>query len=539
MKIKFLFVPLWILFQTALATGDSLPRVEPESGFALIEENGQQMIAVSLREVLHLALVRNVNMGVLDINQQIAEDTYEASKKDNNPKLSTSVTSSRDVGVSGTNLSGDHFSVIGHYPLPYLSFAGRDSTVFSTTLDKKDKLGVHYSLSYNKSYLKTLEGSIETDTDPPGRLDGIDDALYVDSIAAGISIPILQDWGDINRIYEYRSSIELEKTGYGNRQSRLSLVQKAANLYWELVRSRYTIQAQLTAVQLARQLLSESTIRHELGFIDKVGVKQSENQLVYVNQRLLSEQVRKKQIEDQLQSLLNLDQTTYAYQPTEPMTVRNENLDFGALIQEIYENNQNLKILYANVRTNQLALEEMENRDAPDMDLIARYQINGYDKKAGKAFENVSDTDLSDYQVGIRLNVPLFDKVTAQKIREIKLNDARIKLQMKDLKMQLEVNLKNILQNLGLARQEIDLAKARVDLLDDIVYKETEKLKVGNTGSYQVAQVQQDLIEAKNDEILSKVQYEKTYMELLLLTERVFTVYELGSLKDSGMANLR
>ena len=530
--MKKLLIFCLLLTANTSVYGENAAPIVPDTGFHMTHENGRQTALVSLRDILVASLERNVNMAVLDINQQIAQEAYNASRKDNNPRFSTSVTSSRDVSIANTNLSGERFSVIGSYPLPYLSFTGRDTTVFSTALDKKDKLGIHYSLAYNKSHIKFLEGTRQYDSDPLAPLDDIDDALYIDSITAAVSIPIMQDWGDINRLYEHRMGIELERTGFNSRQSKLALIQKTANLYWELVRSRYNLDAQLAAVKLAEQLLSESEIRHELGLIDKVGVKQSENQLVYVNQILLNEQVRKKQIEDQLRTVLNLEQTSYAYQPVEPMAIKNQPLVFDTLADEIFQNNQNLKILDTNLRMNQLALKEMENRHAPDFDLTAKYQLNGYGADTSDASSHLSDTEVSEYQVGLRLNIPLFDKVTAQKIREYKLNESRINLQIKDYKMQLALNLKTVLHNLDLAKEEIDLAKVRAGLLEDIVYKETEKFKVGTTTSYQVAQVQQDLIEANKNEILSRVQYEKTYLELLLLTERVFSVYDLDEMSQ-------
>ena len=524
---KHILIFLLLLSGSSPVPGETMATAEPETGFRIIMENGMQTAAVSLRDIILAALKRNVNMALLDLNQQISREAYDAAGKDNNPRFSTSITTSRDISLGSTNLSGDRLSTGGTYRLPYLSFAGRDTTAFSTGLEKKDKLGIHYSLFYSKSYIKLLEQSRQYKTDPMEDLDTVDDRLHVDSVTAAINIPVMQDWGDINRLYEHRMAIELDRTGYNNRQSRLALIQKTANLYWELVRSRYNIEAQLAAVKLAEQLLEESEIRHVLGLIDKVGVKQSENQLVYVKQVLLNEQVRKKQLEDQLRTALNIARATYAFTPVEPMAVKESPASFDALIHEVYQNNQNLNLLDASQRMNELALKEMENRHALDLDITAKYQLNGYGEDARDAFNNISDTEVSEYQVGMRLNIPLFDKVTAQKINEYKLIQSRISLRIKDYKMQLALNLKNILHNLDLAREEIDLAKVRSGLLADIVYKETEKFKVGATTSYQVAQVQQDLVEAKKNEILSRVQYEKTYLDLLLLTERVFSAYDL------------
>ncbi|MBU3917642.1 TolC family protein, partial [bacterium] len=260
---------------------------------------------------------------------------------------------------------------------------------------------------------------------------------------------------------------------------------------------------------------------------DSVEAKQSESQLLLVKQNLLQEVFRKKQIEDQIKVALSLEDLPYGYKPTEKMFIRQDHLDFDNLLKETYQNNQDLGLLAVALKMNSLSLKEAENRDRSDIDFSMQYKANGYGKDTTKASSGMSENDLHNYAVSLTWNVPLFDKVTPQTIRKVNLERSRIDLQVANVKSLLKVQLQSILRNLKLAEEGIMLANTSASLVNDMLEKETEKFNLGNSTSFRVAQVQQDLIDAQKNEILAKVQYEKTYLGLLVMTEKIFSVYSL------------
>ena len=176
---------------------------------------------------------------------------------------------------------------------------------------------------------------------------------------------------------------------------------------------------------------------------------------------------------------------------------------------------------------NDLAMKEAQNRAATNLDLNLQYQFNGYGKDYVKASGGMSEATLHDYQIGLSWQIPLFDKVTPQKINQATLERARLNLQVESQKSQLKVELQAILRNLKLAVQGIKLAQNTVALVEELLRKETEKFNLGNNTSYRISQVQQDLTDARKNEIFARIQYEKAYLSLLVITESIFPTYHL------------
>jgi outer membrane protein TolC len=56
---------------------------------------------------------------------------------------------------------------------------------------------------------------------------------------------------------------------------------------------------------------------------------------------------------------------------------------------------------------------------------------------------------------------------------------------------------------------------------------EIKRLKLGKSTSYQVSQFQQDLARSRQQEILKRVNFEKNFLELLVLSGELYKYYDL------------
>jgi outer membrane protein TolC len=147
------------------------------------------------------------------------------------------------------------------------------------------------------------------------------------------------------------------------------------------------------------------------------------------------------------------------------------------------------------------------------------------------AASSLGESSYNAYQLGLTWNVPLFDKQTPKEIKQRNLENSKLLLQISDLKAQLKVSLQSIIRSLKLAEQGIKLSTTSVDLAKDLLEKETEKFTLGNSTSFRVSQVQQDLTDAQKNKTISEVNYEKSYLELLIITGRIFEEYSLPQIE--------
>ena len=531
---RFIFLLFFSLFSTLpLIAVD----IDPEllNKVKLVQKDGETIVEVSMEALLSLALERSTTADVLEINRQIAEEILIASREIYNPVFTTSVGVSHKVSPSGTNLSGNVVGIgrtssapfFGITSSPYLSFSASDMTALSATWSKKNKSGITYQLNYQKISSKTSLGSVQNEGDLYDNWTAVDDPLYIDNLSAAVNIPIFQDWGEINRFPELKSEIALSQTKMQSKKSKLELLKIIAFIYWDLVGVQQNIQTLESSIQLAEQFLKDTRTRQQMGVLDIIEVKQSESRLAAVRQGKLQEVFKKSQIEDQIRAALNLSDLPYGYQATEKMVVRSNIPDFRSLLDKVYKTNRDIQLLKAATQMNDLAMKEAQNRAATNLDLNLQYQFNGYGKDYVKASGGMSEATLHDYQIGLSWQIPLFDKVTPQKINQATLERARLNLQVESQKSQLKVELQAILRNLKLAVQGIKLAQNTVALVEELLRKETEKFNLGNNTSYRISQVQQDLTDARKNEIFARIQYEKAYLSLLVITESIFPTYHL------------
>lgn len=521
-KFVRLLVIIFSIFSLTQQSLAQLSDIDPEilKKLKFVNENGKIIVEVDMASLLTLALQRSTVVDILAVNEEIAEEKLLADREIYNPVLNTSIGIQRQISPSSTNLSTTSSS-------PYLSFTASDMTSFSTSWNKKDSRGILYSLSYQKISRKTSLGDIQNQGDSLSDWLGVDDHLYIDQVTTAIKIPIFKDWGNINRHPEYKSIIGLEETKLQSRKTKLELINSIANIYWDLVWVEKNIQALEASVILAEQFVKDTKTRQQLGVLDSIEVKQSESQLARVRQNLQQEIVLKKQIEDQIRAVLNLEDLPYSYRPVERLYVRQDEFDFDKLMIRIYNSSQEIKLFNAGLKMNKLDYREAINQGETDLDLSLQYTLNGFGGDFSGAAAGMSESKLHDYQIALSWSVPLFDRATSQKIKQVRLKKERLHLRINNLKLQLKVNLQATLRNMKLAEQGIKLANTSVDLVKQLLHKEIEKFKVGSNTSFRVAQVQQDLVNAQKNEILAKIQYEKTFLSYLILTEQIFSYYHL------------
>ncbi|MCG8338008.1 MAG: TolC family protein [Proteobacteria bacterium] len=492
--------------------------------FNFVTEDGQVLVEVSMQALLTLALERATTIDILAIDREIASENYLAAKEMYNPSLSTSVGVQRSLTATGTNISGSSST-------SFLSLQAQDTSSLSATWSKKITNGISYSVGYTKASSQTNTGEKVEEDDSFSGWDKSDDPLYSDQVTASVSIPIFQDWGDINNAPEYKSRIGLETAGYQSQKTILELLKLVAGIYWDLVGVEKNILSLQASEALSRQFVSDTKIKMELGVLDPIEVKQGESQLLTVQQSLLTENFKKKQIEDQIKVALNLQDLPYGYRATEKMAQRKQDFDFDVLLKQVYENSQDLALLQSQLKLNGIQLKEAHNKAKTDLDFSVEYQLYGYGKSVADAASSLGESGYNDYQVGLTWNIPLFDKQTPKEIRQRNLENSKLLLQISDLKAQLKVTLQSIIRNLKLAEQGIKLATTSVELAKDLLEKETEKFNLGNSTSFRVSQVQQDLTDAEKNKTISEVNYEKSYLELLIVTGKIFAEYSLPSVE--------
>ncbi|MCP4749922.1 MAG: TolC family protein [Proteobacteria bacterium] len=499
----------------------------------LVPEGDRHLMEISLGDVLYLVLTRSVTLRTSKLGEKVAEAQLISVQERNRPYVTTKIQQVKSSSVSNTNLDGTKTTYdmssfpFTENPRPYLSTVETNYTTLSATYAKKNSLGMTFSSVFQNTASQSKSYSMMDKGDDLEGGTPTDDPLESTSLTAGMSVPILQDWGEVNDIPVRRGEMAVEQSRLSTFGTGTSLLETVAKIYWNLVGIRENIRTLEDAVRLSELLANETQARVNVGVLSPTDLKEVRTQLASNSQNLLSTRIQEQEIEDQIRTILNLERFPFGFKPADSPKIHKERFDFESLLKKTMDSHTDLKLLNVSLRSNKYDLDEALNQDKTNLDFDLQYSLSGYGSSTSEAIGNFSKSELQGYQIGLTWSVPLFDKVTPQTIARRKIERSKLELQIQDKKLTLSVNLQTILRNLKFGLEEEKTALLSVNLAKELLDKEVEKLKIGKSTSYNVSQAQQKHTQAKLSEILVRVRNEQNFISLLALSGDFFTYFSL------------
>ncbi len=478
--------------------------------YSVVVEGDRRVIELTLAEVLALSLERSLLLRSVRISEDIARSGLIAAEERNNPTLTNSLGVGRSVTAFPSFGRGSRADVV----------------TFSSKLSKTLSSGIELSATFNEE--RQDVGGFDITTS--GEASNFDSPTTFETsqFTGAVSVPIFQDFGsEVNDIPVRLAEVSIRGSRNDTRQAKFDLLRTVASTYWDLVGLRETISVEEDAVRLSQQLLEDNRQRLRAGVVSPADVTVSESQLATDRQNLLEVRVGAQRIEDQVRAALNLGRLDLGLKPVEEPTLREGEFDLEAVLEKTFRNDPALANLEQELQRNRFELAEALNEDDTDLDLDLAYTLKGFGKDTSDATSNLTNTDLQGYGVTLTWTVPLFDHATAEGIRQKQLERTQIALRVDDLKSQLTVRVQAVRRLLALADEEVNTARVSVSLQQELLQNEIARFRLGESTSFQVAQIQQDFSRAREREILSRIRYEKIFLELLLVSGDIFAQYGL------------
>jgi len=500
------------------------PRLKGKIG--IIQDGNRQRLTISLNDLLYLILNRSLDLQLRKLIDEASRTTLVSAQERNHPVVTTSLIQAKTAAKLSTNFTGDDFTFM--VKNPYLQTTETDSTTIFTNWSKKNDSGIIISSTLLRTVSQTKLHTIQEKGDDLTGGEPTDNPLETASLNAKVSIPLFQDWGEVNDLPVRRAEVALEQSKLTTVTQSLSLLETVAKTYWNLVRIGENIRILEEAVKLSELLLKETQARVEVGLLQHTDLKEVSTQLATNLQALLSARIQEQEIEDQVRTYLNLETSQIGFKPSDSPQIHNNQYEFTFLLQKTYKHNNELQALEYALKANRYDLDEALNRDKTNLDVEVEYKLKGFGESLADAFQNFGKTPYHDYQIGVNWVVPLFDKVTPQVIMKRKIEKSQLELRIKNKKLQLNVRLQTIFRNLNFALDEQKTAELSLSLAKDLLEKEVEKLKIGKSTSYNVSLAQQRYTRAKFNEIVVRVRYEQNFISLLTLTREIFDYFELS-----------
>jgi outer membrane protein TolC len=295
------------------------------------------------------------------------------------------------------------------------------------------------------------------------------------------------------------------------------LVADVERTYWDYALARRQIEIVEESLKVARQQLSETNELIAVGRLAKAELAAVQAEVAAQRQALIEARASRDSIRLRLLRLLNPAgpgiwnrEVDLVYQPILP-EIKLEDVELHVAVSMRMRpilNEARLEIL-----RDDLELVKTQNGLLPLMDFFVTLGKSGYASSFGESINNISE-DNYDAMVGVKFDYPIFNRDAKALHRRARLTREQAQKALDNLLQLVEVDVRIAYIEVNRTKQQIAASTVTRRFDEEKFRTETEKLRVGKSTSFLVAQAQRDLLISRIAEVRALANYLKALIEL-------------------------
>jgi len=345
-----------------------------------------------------------------------------------------------------------------------------------------------------------------------------DDSFYTTRMGMTINQALLQGYGtDVNLARLRQARLDTRLSEYELRGFTESLVAEVERTYWDYALAKRQIEIVEESLKVARQQLKETDELIAVGRLAKAELPAVQAEVAAQEQALIEAKASKESIRLQLLRLLNpagpgiwQREVDLIHQPTLP-EIKLEDVESYVTVSMRMRpilNEARLEILRGD-----LELVKTRNGLLPLMDLFVTLGKSGYANSFGESVSHIKK-DNYDALAGLKFNYPVFNRDAEAAHRRAILSREQAQKALDNLSQLVEVDVRNAYIEVNRTKQQIAASSVTRMFNEEKLRIETEKLRVGKSTSFLVAQAQRDLLASRIAEVRALANYLKALIDL-------------------------
>jgi len=358
------------------------------------------------------------------------------------------------------------------------------------------------------------------------------------------------------RIDGNRRNIEIAKknlslTDAQFRQRAIEVISQVEQSYWDLVFALRNLQVQIDAVRQARTQLESNQRLVEKGVLAPIEIVAASTQVTTFEQSVYTAQESVTRAENSLKTLLLPDRNSALWSrpltPVTPINLEAPRVPLEQAVTSAIRNRPELAELQTTAEINQIDTRFFRDQTRVAVDLIGTYtgvglagtavpsvqnasssnsilraRVNELSVLAGlpplettttsapppnlvggytKSLSNLFSQDYPAFRVGVRVGLPLRNRVAESNLGESLAVGRRIQNQRAQQEQVIEADVRNATQALRSAEARLAAAAATRAGAEQLFESEQRQFKAGTTTVFLVLQRQTDLLAARGSEI--------------------------------------
>ena len=345
-----------------------------------------------------------------------------------------------------------------------------------------------------------------------------DDSFYTTRLGMTVTQALLRGYGtEVNLVRLQQARLDTRMSEFELRGFTETLVADVERTYWDYALARRQIEIVEESLKVTRQQLSETKELITVGRLARAELPAVQAEVAAQEQALIEARAARESIHLQLVRLLNpagpgiwQREVVLIHQPTLPEI----NLeDVGQYVAVSMRMRPILNQARLEILNDDLELVKTKNGLLPLMDLFITLGKSGYANSFGESISNINE-DNYDALAGVRFNYPIFNRDAKAAHRRALLSREQAQKALDNLSQLVEIDVRTAYIEVNRTKQLIAASSVTRSFNEDKLRTETEKLRVGKSTSFLVAQAQRDLLVSRIAEVRALANYLKALIDL-------------------------
>lgn len=309
--------------------------------------------------------------------------------------------------------------------------------------------------------------------------------------------------------------------------------------YWELVYAIENMKVKEQSLQLARDLLAKNKKEVQVGQLAPIEILNAQAVVAQREAEILLADAQIKRSELILRNLINARTDAGGkiekVVPLDRPEFKAKEVSLDGALADAMSKRPDLKVNMTDIDTRKVNFSVAKNQLLPSLDLKLSYWSPGlsgdrliYDnsdifggkiigKEPGAASDALRDSLkflYNNWSVGMTLSVPLGDLFSRAGYAQAKLDLEQSEAKLKTIEQQIIVDVSDAVRSIETDAKRVEAYRIARELAEKRLEAEAKKLGVGLTTNYFVLQYQEELANARSNELKALVDYNLSLAKL-------------------------
>lgn len=345
---------------------------------------------------------------------------------------------------------------------------------------------------------------------------------YVANSTLTITQPLLKDFGFAANLAEVRLQRQATVAAqYELRTLALRVMRDVTNAYYEMAFAQRNVEVKEEAVKVAANLVRENQRRLDEGKMAPIDVTQAQSRLSEAKEELVVARNFLAQRRNALQELthdsFSSEDAADLYVDASFVSMNTPTIDREESLVALFKNNPSYLSALELAKADDIRIAYAANQRWPRLDLKASFGYNGLSRNIDMAYRNYWERTQPSWTAGVVVNVPIYDATGKSRQAEAKKRKTQTLLEIKRTEVTLLSAFDTAMRDISNSTERISLVKDTVRLAQSALDVELRRLSTGLTTSYNVAQAQRDLSQARSRELATYVDLNKAVTQLYFI----------------------